>query len=366
LCKAEILVIPVCMIIRRLIMRQGLALIILLLVAGAIVFTGCGQVDKAKEYVNIYNAPTGVVANATGPTSITVSWDEEPYACYNLFWNLTGAAMSNSSDADNSILDVETPYEHTGVSAGSTYYYVVTAINCSAKLESPPSLMVNATVAVPVPDTPTGLAAVANVPDKSITVSWLTEPSMCYNLFWNDTGAVITNASDADNSVLDTTSPYVHPGAEANTTYYYAVSAIECDLSAESEFSSMVNSTIDLVPPTGLVASDTDPSITVSWDTQPSMCYNLYWNDTGAVITNASDADNSVLDLTPPYEHTGDGERDNPPSLWPGGEEDQCIRPQAGRQIRRGNSPGRRHPGGRGGLCGHRRSYQCQWRCSER
>jgi hypothetical protein len=84
--------------------------------------------------------------NAIGGKSITLDWDDMPYACYNLYWNNTGSVATT----DNAIYNVSPPYDHKGlIYNGTTYYYAVTAVNCTLLTESALSSEVSAVSELP-------------------------------------------------------------------------------------------------------------------------------------------------------------------------------------------------------------------------
>ncbi|MBA1445521.1 MAG: PKD domain-containing protein [Chromatiales bacterium] len=83
-------------------------------------------------------APQNVQASA-GDGQVTVSWDSVSGATlYNLYWNTTG----NVGTTDNLIGSISSPYDHTGLTNGTPYHYVVTAIGPTG--ESAPSSEVSA------------------------------------------------------------------------------------------------------------------------------------------------------------------------------------------------------------------------------
>jgi uncharacterized delta-60 repeat protein len=79
-------------------------------------------------------SPTNVSASA-GTGQITISWDPvDDATSYNIYWSTTpGVTKSNGTQ----IPGVTSPYVHTGLTADTTYYYVVTAVNLGG--ESPES-----------------------------------------------------------------------------------------------------------------------------------------------------------------------------------------------------------------------------------
>jgi hypothetical protein len=84
--------------------------------------------------------PTGVMATA-GNGQVAVSWNIVPGATsYNVYWS-TSPGVTKTSGAKIPAV-VASPYQHTGRTNGTTYYYIVTANSASG--ESAPSSEVSA------------------------------------------------------------------------------------------------------------------------------------------------------------------------------------------------------------------------------
>ena len=100
------------------------------------------------------SAPTGVVALG-GDSQVTVTWNAVAGAqSYNLYMaSVTGVTKSNYSSLADGMqhANVTSPYLHTGLTNGKTYYFVVTDVNGNG--ESAESLQVLATPAVDAPPT---------------------------------------------------------------------------------------------------------------------------------------------------------------------------------------------------------------------
>lgn len=154
-------------------------------------------------------------------------------------------------------LGAVTSYSDTAVSAGSTYYYSVTAV--SADGESALSAYAGATT---IPPTPTGLTATAG--NAQVALSWSAATGAAsYNvkraIASGGPYTTLTNVSTA--SFTDTT-------AVNGTTYYYVVSALNG--SGESANSSQVSATPSApqlpAAPTSLTASSPQRrKITLNW-----------------------------------------------------------------------------------------------------
>jgi hypothetical protein len=89
---------------------------------------GSTQVSATPSANPVPAAPTGVTATSAGNGQVTISWTVVAGATsYNIYW-LTTTGVTPASG--NRIADVSTPpYTQTGLSSGTTYYYVVTAVN---------------------------------------------------------------------------------------------------------------------------------------------------------------------------------------------------------------------------------------------
>ena len=189
----------------------------------------CGTVSPTADAPG---APVGLTATANGQTQIDLSWtapsDDGGAA-------ITGYKIEVSTDGSSwrdLVADTgsaATRYSHTGLTAGATRHYRVSAINSTGTGSASNSDSAT-TQAAPAtqPGAPTGLTATANG-QTQIDLSW-TAPS-------DDGGAAITGYKievSTDGSwwtslVADTGSTatsYSHTGLIAGSTRHYRVSAI--------------------------------------------------------------------------------------------------------------------------------------------
>lgn len=127
-------------------------------VAGSTVDTGSNTVTGATMHFSVYGsiavtsssgvpaAPAGVSATASD-SSITISWAPVSGAeSYNLYMaTQDGVSRGNYGSLAGGMqhLSVTSPYNHTDLTNGTTYYFVVTALNANG--ESAESLEVSAT-----------------------------------------------------------------------------------------------------------------------------------------------------------------------------------------------------------------------------
>ena len=167
-------------------------------------------------------APTGLSATG-GAGEVTLSWDSVSNAVsYNLYYaTTTGVTKAGGTK----ITSLSAPYPQTGLPAGTTYFYVVTAVNGAG--ESAASTQVSAITAatspVPVaPSPPTGLIATGGT--NQVTLSWgPVSSATSYNVYYAaSSGVTKTNGT----KITNTSSPAVQTGLPAGTTYYYIVTAV--------------------------------------------------------------------------------------------------------------------------------------------
>jgi len=277
------------------------AVILFLFTISVIILTGCTG-DK-NTYITSYTAP-GVPANiqaVAGDGEVTVRWSPVAGATsYNIYWNTTGSVTTS----DEALISTPSPYVHAGLINGTTYYYVVTAVNIegeSTVSDEVSATPVDSTTSNP-PSAPTGVLATAG--DGQVTISWsAVSGAITYNIYWNTTGSVTAS----DSAIISAPSPYVHTSLANGTTYSYAVTAINND--GESGLSTEVSATPQAAQtppgtppsaPTGVLATAGDGQVTVSWSpVTGAMSYNIYWNTTGGVTAS----DSAIISAPSPYVH---------------------------------------------------------------
>ncbi len=174
-------------------------------------------------------APTNVTANA-GNAQVTLSWSASTGASsYNVKRSTTSGGPYTTIASPTT-----TGYTDSGVSNGTTYYYVVTAVNGSG--ESGNSSQVGATPQAGVPAAPTNVTA--NAGNAQVTLSWSASTgASSYKVKRSTTsgGPYTTIASP-------TTTGYTDSGVSNGTTYYYVVTAVNTG-GGESANSSQVSAT---------------------------------------------------------------------------------------------------------------------------
>jgi len=180
-------------------------------------------------------APTGLTATP-GIGQVTLNWTASSGASS---YNVKRATMSGGpyTTVGNGV--TTNSLVNTGLTGGTTYYYVVSALNASG--ESSNSGEASAQPTVPVPPAPTGLTT--NEGNGQVTLNWTPSPgATSYNV---KLGTVSGGPYTTVGSV--TTTSYLITGLNNGTTYYYVVSAVNA--SGESPNSGQLNGH-PIAPPT--------------------------------------------------------------------------------------------------------------------
>lgn len=254
------------------------------------------------------SAPTGLAATTSSSSSIGLTWTAvtPPTNCgisaYNVYRSTTSGFKPSSSTLLGSTSS--TSYSSTGLAAGTTYYYVVEAVDAagSSTASAQASAKTSTTACSAVPSAPSGFTATTSS-SSAIALSWNTvsPPANCsissYNLYRSTTSGFTPSSSNLVTSASGTT--YSNTGLPSGTTYYYVVEAVDADGSsvASTQVSAKTSAACTVVPsaPTGLSASATSSnSIALSWSAvaAPTNCsissYSVYASTTGGFTPSAT------------------------------------------------------------------------------
>ncbi len=169
-------------------------------------------------------APVNVTATANSATRVTVAWSESlppnslPIQGYNIFRGTSPGGLAQVASKTAS------PFTDTGASANTTYYYAIEAVDTAGDV-SPMSAVATVTMPAP-PAAPLGVAATANSATR-VTVVWSESlpsnglPIQYYNLFRGTSPSGLSQVSER------IASPFVDTSVSPNTTYYYAIEAVD-------------------------------------------------------------------------------------------------------------------------------------------
>ncbi|MBX7246141.1 MAG: fibronectin type III domain-containing protein [Candidatus Sumerlaeaceae bacterium] len=244
---------------------------------------------SATTLPNAPSAPSGLGATAVSQTQINLSWTDNSS-------NETGFIIGRSTTSGGPYTDIVTvgagvtTYNNTtGLSANTTYYYVVRATNTGG--DSANSSQASATTLPNAPAAPSGLGATA-ISQTQINLSWTDNSS-------NETGFIIGRSTTSSGPYTDivtvgagVTSYNNNTGLSANTTYYYVVRAT--NTGGDSANSSEASATTLPNPPaapSGLGATAVSQTqINLSWTDNSS-------NETGFIIGRSTTSGGPYTDI---------------------------------------------------------------------
>jgi fibronectin type 3 domain-containing protein len=195
-------------------------------------------------------APSGVSAVANG-TSVTISWMPSASA---LFYDVYAATSSGGEGVAPLAANISgTSYTASGLTAGLTYFFEVSAVNGGGP--SAFSAEVSATLN---PVAPTGVSAAGGEGD--IVLSWTpSSGAASYNIYQGSAAG-----AESSTPVSSVTGPQATIGGLSNgATYFFTVQAVNA--AGISTTSSEVSATVLPAQPSGATASAGNGSVTFSW-----------------------------------------------------------------------------------------------------
>jgi fibronectin type 3 domain-containing protein len=248
----------------------------------SVVISGTGSV------VTIPASPTGLVAGATSPTSVTLVWqdvatDETSYEVERS--TASGSFVRVATFGPNS-----TAYTSDNLTENTLYAFRVRAINAAGA--SPYSNVASVTTPFSLPAAPTNLVAIATSPN-SISLAWRDNAL-------NETGNVVERSTAGGSfsviaSLPENNTSFLSVRLSENTNYTFRIRVI--NPAGASPYSNTATATTLYslpIAPTNLTATTTSPnSILLAWQ-------DVATNETGYdVERNTGDAIFFVLTTLP-------------------------------------------------------------------
>jgi chitodextrinase len=232
--------------------------------------------------------PTGLVGTAASSTQVNLTWNPstDNVGVLGYYVYVNNIALTTTAT---------TSFAHTGLAAGITYNYRVSAYDAAGNNSAWTATPVTVTTP-PAPDTqaptvPTGMTATAVSPTQ-INLSWTASTDNVgiagYRVY--RTGVLL--------ATLGAVTTYQNTGLAASTTYSYTVQAVDAagNASAQSASASAnTQATGDTTPPsvpTGLKGTAVSPTqINLTWkpstDNVGVKGYYVYVNDVALATTTA-------------------------------------------------------------------------------
>lgn len=166
-------------------------------------------------------APLNIHADA-GSGQATVSWDTSDGATsYNLYYGTTATV---SKTTGTKVTGVASPHTLPGLSSGTTYYVIATAVGTGG--ESADSFYAMTTPsASPPPIAPTNLQAALDPADSTkIVLTWTASAgATSYNLYYGGSWGVTKATGTAANNV---SSPHIMAALPVNQASFFTVTAV--------------------------------------------------------------------------------------------------------------------------------------------
>ena len=203
--------------------------------------------------------PTGLATSLVTTTSLTLSWNPVPGATsYSVYRGAPGTGTSADPLAGNPGTN---SFADSGLTAGTTYQYTVTAFDgTNTSLDSAPLSVTT------VPPPPTALAANPTGNTTEIQITWTDAPGAASHTVYYRAG--ITGVTTADTSFPGSLSGVIINVPLDNTDYVFAVTADNASGSSglSGEATAQANATGGLAAPAGLgVTLVTGTTLTLSW-----------------------------------------------------------------------------------------------------
>ena len=272
------------------------------------------------------SAPTGLTASASSSSVIGLTWNAvtPPANCSISSYNVYGGTAANPTTLIASGV-TGTSYSNTGLTASTTYYYVVKALDVAgtsaASGQASAETSATSTCNAVPPTGPPSLNATATS-SSAISLSWTAAPenppctTSSYSVYGSTTNGFTPSSSNLIASGV-TGLTYTNSGLAASTTYYYLVEALDSfgasAASPQATAKTQPNGSCTSVPsaPTGLSATASSSSaIALSWNTvtPPANCtisaYSVYGSTTSGFTPGSGNLlSNSVTGTT--YSNSG-------------------------------------------------------------
>jgi hypothetical protein len=253
----------------------------LILLAFGISLNGCGGGSSSTLLPVAPGSPSNVSATP-GDSKAIVDWNAVIGASsYNIYYATTPGVTKSTG---TKIEKATKPYEITGLTNGTTYYFVVTAVNAFG--ESSESSEVSATP-IPIPAKPKGSSAYSG-DNEAVVYCQPVDSATSYNLYYSTTTGVTTTSYTG--KITGMTNPQTVTGLLNGTTYFFVITAVnaagEGPISSEAIATPSATQPQPPPSPSGVLVTAGIASITVDWFTcYTATTYNIYYAASGSITT---------------------------------------------------------------------------------
>ena len=240
---------------------------------------------------------TGLAVTPAGTSGLDLSWTANPPADGVTNYNVYRGTTPGFSVTPGTTAPIATPtansYSNTGLTASTTYYYKVAAVDAAGNIGTLSSEASGTTGAAPDTTPPSQVTGLAVTPagTSGLDLSWTANPPADgvtnYNVYRGTTPGFSVTPGTTAPIATPTANWYSNTGLTASTTYYYKVAAVDAAGNIgtlSSEASGTTGAAPDTTPPsqvTGLAVTPAGTSgLDLSWTANPPADgvtnYNVY------------------------------------------------------------------------------------------
>ena len=280
---------------------------------------GCGGGSSSNSSTTS-SGSWAALSISGGNRQATVSWvatpattgtgSSTPTPTYNLYWSNSPGLTGTVSKVTN----VTSPYVHTGLTNGTSYYYAVTRVVSGT--EGPKSLVVGVLPSTAIPLAPTGITITSQNSGVLLTIDRSADlPLTTYNLYYtsNPVAGPVVDPTVTGSEIINafgSGSTFQHTGlTNTSQMYNYRISAVVAGV--ESPLSNVVSAvpapdlnavsfgtgspTATLGAPNLVTAVAGNKSVTLSWNMPTKQVPTTFVTQPMAVISGKIAAATPVI-----------------------------------------------------------------------
>ncbi|APJ03782.1 beta strand repeat-containing protein [Silvanigrella aquatica] len=235
--------------------------------------SGLSTLNSSQATATTFTTPpTNLVATAANTSTINLSWTISPgtasitYVITRSLTSGSGYGTISSGTCSTAVVSPTATCSDTSGTPGVKYYYIVTAVTAAGSLGTS-----NEAFATTYTSAPTNLVATAQS-STTINLTWTASPGDPSGVTYTvkrsltlGTGYNVISSGTCSSSISSTSCS--DQTASPGTTYYYVVSANTAG--GSSAPSTAANATTFTTIPTGLAASVTSATVTLTWTASP-------------------------------------------------------------------------------------------------
>ena len=244
--------------------------------------------ESGNEGETTIPAPTGVTVTAdTEPNTVIIKWTPNGSECYRIYYNSSNNTQTATLiNANAQASDAENGYKHKLTSSGTYYFWVKAAKGTSDTSETSDfSTVVSYNFTYTALPAPEGLNVAAGSKTNTVSVTWTSNDSQNYWIYYNTTDDSSTATCATKYAYSYQASSGYQISLPSTGKYYFWIKSATgySDTAETSDFSSVVSYDFTYTPlsaPTGLTVETNDDSnsVKLKWTDNNSCYYWLYYN----------------------------------------------------------------------------------------